>query len=187
MKNKLDHPEIIPECFVDTNLIQTLVHGTVNHQHGCNNVIGSLNNTFKDRFAIGIIDLDRVQHRKNNFFSQCSMIAETSHLTLFKHNSRSQYLITINPAIDKFILDNAAENKISLEKYDLPTDFKNFLSESKQNTSNLDSRFTKLFWGMKDVPEMRSLQATLQYLIKNKYKATAETAKRYFVGELDSH
>ena len=53
-QNKILH--IMPECFVDTNLIEYLLNAGVNHQHCCSKVVGQLNTTFADKFAIGIID-----------------------------------------------------------------------------------------------------------------------------------
>ena len=56
-QNKLLY--IMPECFVDTNLIEYLLNSGVNHQHCCSKVVGQLNSTFADKFAIGIIDKDK--------------------------------------------------------------------------------------------------------------------------------
>ena len=58
---RLDHPNILPECYVDTNLIEYLMHGTVSHQQGCNQVVGTIKRRFSDRFAVGVIDKDKVK------------------------------------------------------------------------------------------------------------------------------
>lgn len=48
---------IIPECYVDTNLVETLVcPGGCNHQKGCNQVAKVMQDKFANRLAIGIID-----------------------------------------------------------------------------------------------------------------------------------
>ena len=47
---------VLPECYVDTNLIEYLLDAGVNHQHCCSKVVGQLNTTFANSFAIGIID-----------------------------------------------------------------------------------------------------------------------------------
>lgn len=50
---------IIPECYIDTNLVETLVPTKkgYNHQTGCNKVVGLMQNMkqLKDGFALGII------------------------------------------------------------------------------------------------------------------------------------
>lgn len=50
---------VLPECYVDTNMIEYLLDAGVNHQHSCSKVVGQLNTAFSDRFAIGIIDKDK--------------------------------------------------------------------------------------------------------------------------------
>ena len=45
-QNKLLH--VMPECFVDTNLIEYLLNAGVNHQHCCSKVVGQLKSTFAD-------------------------------------------------------------------------------------------------------------------------------------------
>lgn len=97
MKRKILN--VMPECYVDTNLIEYLLDGVVNHQHCCSKVVGQLNNTFADKFAIGIIDKDKVEL---GYIQDCDEIAKTEHLTLLKHKSRHHYLITISPAVDKY-------------------------------------------------------------------------------------
>jgi hypothetical protein len=62
---------IIPECYIDTNLVETLVcPAGCNHQKGCNQVAKVMQEKFADRFAIGMIDADKrrpgyLVHTKN--------------------------------------------------------------------------------------------------------------------------
>lgn len=44
----LSFPNVLPECFVDTNLMQYFLKGTVNHQHCCSKVVG----TMRDKFIL---------------------------------------------------------------------------------------------------------------------------------------
>ena len=86
----------MPECYVDTGLIEYLLSAGVNHHHCCAKVVGQLKTTFADRFAIGIIDKDKVQL---GYIRECEAIVKTEHLTLMRHRSNHQYLITIAPAV----------------------------------------------------------------------------------------
>jgi 4-alpha-glucanotransferase len=86
-------------------------------------------NNKKDEFAIGIIDNDK---RKVAYIKDCKEIIKTKHLILFKHKERNQYLITISPAADGFILDCAIEQDIDVSNFDLPTNLKDFLKETNQ-------------------------------------------------------
>ena len=111
MKRKILN--VMPECYVDTNLIEYLLDGVVNHQHCCSKVVGQLNNTFADKFAIGIIDKDKVEL---GYIQDCDEIAKTEHLTLLKHKSRHQYLITISPAVWINLYWTALKSKESIRK-----------------------------------------------------------------------
>jgi hypothetical protein len=54
---------VIPECFIDTNLLETLVPPITqyNHQKGCGTVTKVMKERFTDRFALGIIDKDKYE------------------------------------------------------------------------------------------------------------------------------
>ena len=175
MKNKKLY--IMPECYVDTNLVEYLVKAGVNHQHSCTKVVGLLKNNFADKFAIGIIDKDKVEL---GYIKECNTIAETKHLTFMKHNTGHQYLITVKPAIDKFILDSAKEQNVTPETYGLPSELKEFTQVSKSVTSNNDTRFKELFEGIKDNYEIKVLRRVLKYLSDNQYKVDMETLKGLF-------
>ena len=55
-----DALRIIPECYVDTNLVSALLGGIgVNHQKSCNKVVGRMKDKYGDDFAVGIIDNDK--------------------------------------------------------------------------------------------------------------------------------
>ncbi|MBO5838966.1 MAG: hypothetical protein J6R06_04745 [Bacteroidales bacterium] len=166
---------VIPECFIDTNLIEFLLNAKVNHQHSCNNVIKALNNK-KDEFAIGIIDNDK---RKVAYIKDCKEIIKTKHLILFKHKERNQYLITISPAADGFILDCTREQGVDVSHFGLPINLKDFLKETKTITSNKDQRFKKLFKEIKNHKEISLLQKVLTYLCENKYQSDVEEIKKF--------
>ena len=164
---------VIPECFIDTNLIEFLLNAKVNHQHCCNNVIKALNNK-KDEFAIGIIDKDK---RAVAYIKDCEKIRETKRLKFFKHKERNQYLITISPAADGFILNCAKEQGVDVSNFKLPINFDGFLKEAKTETSNKDQRFKKLFKEIKNHKEISLLQKVLTYLCENKYQSNVEEIK----------
>lgn len=169
---------VLPECYIDTNLIEFLLDAGVNHQHSCSKVVGQLNSTFADKFAVGIIDKDKVEL---GYISECNEIAKTEHLTLMKHKTKSQYLITIAPAIDRFILDSANQQSVCTSDYGIPSDLKGFTKQSKSVTSNTDSRFKSLFSAIKDNTEIKVLRNALKYLSDNNYKTNDDYLKTIFV------
>ncbi|MDE6288102.1 MAG: hypothetical protein K2M00_04885 [Muribaculaceae bacterium] len=168
---------MMPECYVDTNLIEYLLDAHVNHQHSCTKVIGNLKNSHKDKFAIGIIDRDK---KLSGYLEECDEIASTKHLTLLKHKSRNHYIITIKPAVDGFILDCALERGVKPEDYGLPSKLQDFTKESKSVTSNSDNRFKKLFKALINNSEFRNLRESLKYLIDNTFSVDLKILKDIF-------
>ena len=176
-QSKLLH--VMPECFVDTNLIEYLLNAGVNHQHCCSKVVGQLKSTFANRFAIGIIDKDKVQL---GYIRECDMIAQTEHLTLMKHRERHHYLITITPAVDKFVLDCAREQNVNVTQFDLPCELQQFTKETKKVSSNADSRFKSLFAAIQNNSEIHVLKMALTHLCEHKYESDDAYLCEVFVG-----
>ena len=175
MKQKM--LDVMPECYVDTNLIEYMLDTGVNHQHCCSKVIGQFKSTFGDRFAIGIIDKDKVEQ---GYIGECDVIAQTRHLTLMKHRDKYHYLITVAPAIDRFVLDCSKDCGVNTEDFGIPSELKSFTNISKRITSNTDNRFKALFAAIKDSQEMSMLRNVLKYLSEEKYHVDLEYLKQLF-------
>ena len=162
---------IIPECYVDTNLFETLVKAQAcNHQKGCNQVCKVMQEKFADRFAVGIIDADK---RQPTYLAEFNKIGEIGHLKVLRHRARQHYIILISPAIDQFILDCAREMNINLDDYNLPSDLQAFTRQTKNVLSNKDNRFRSLFAALEYAPEISTLKNILSYLIDAQYSSNA--------------
>ena len=168
---------IIPECYVDTNLIETLVPPAkrnnwrgYNHQKGCGGVARTMKNEFSDRFALGIIDKDKLQVDYLNEFTQDINYGS---LILHKHATRHHYIIQISPAIERFIFDNAASVGINVGDFDLPSDFQEFKKETKTENSKNNQRFKNLFKTLyqNGATDFVRLTAWVKYLKEENYKA----------------
>jgi hypothetical protein len=169
---------ILPECYVDTCLIETLVPPIThyNHQKGTGTVAKKMKQWFGDRFAVGVIDRDKRElHYLREFYS----VSAKYNLELFKHNQKHHYLILIEPAIESFILRNAKEAGIRLENFDLPSSLDELRKISKSVESKKDPRFKALFRALIDQnqEEMVVLTAWISYFKNNNYDATLEALK----------
>lgn len=104
---------IIPECYVDTNLLETLVPTAkgYNHQKGCNNVVKVMKEKFADEFAVGVVDKDKRQIRYVDEFEE---VAHTDSLFFYKHPDKVHYLVMVSPAVDGFILKCAEDVKMDM-------------------------------------------------------------------------
>ncbi len=169
---------VIPECFVDTNLIETLVppQKQYNHQKGCGTVTKVVQEKFSDRFALGIIDKDK---KEVDYLKAFDEVTQHGSLLLHKHPTWHHYIIQISPAIERFILESAAQAGIMLEDFNLPSDLPRLMKASKTVNSKNDSRFKNLFRALQDanVPDIQLISAWIQYLKDNMYAADMEVLK----------
>lgn len=174
---------ILPECYVDTNLVETLVgSGGCNHQKGCNQVAKVMQEKFSNRFAVGIIDADK---RRPGYLNEFREIASSEHLRLFRHPVRPHFIILVHPAIDGFILSCAEAAQVDMTDYELSPILKEFTARTKNVMSNRDVRFKRLFKSMKEEGELKLMASVLNYLVCAMYTA-CDSALASFFAEYDN-
>ena len=164
---------IVPECFVETNLIETLVPPTgkgYNHQKGCGTVARTMKNSLGDEFALGIVDKDK---KELDYLKEFDEVKNTGSLVLHKHKNKNHYIIQICPVIEKFIFKAAEATGLSVVDYDLPSDLEQFKKESKTEQSKKDVRFRNLFKALRraGAPDFLTLAQWVEYLKSNPYSA----------------
>lgn len=187
----LQYEQIIPECYVDTNFIGSLLDANVNHRFGCTNVAGLMNGQMRDRFAVGIIDHDKVKLTYLNEFRQlaCRTLKKQKAtdkdvcIHLYRHQSRPHYLITIEKAIEKFVLRCAALSGVKMEDYKLPSSFEALLEVTKHKGSNKDKNLQRLFRALLDAgnTDLLALQGTLNYFVKEQKNVNEQELKQIFL------
>lgn len=161
--------DIIPECYVDTNLVGWLLGKGVNHQHGCNNVTAVMQNAkLKDAFAIGIVDDDK---RKSKYVEDFKMIAVTNHLEIRKHPDKSHFFILVKKAAEDFILSAANEIGCNLADKGLSNDLEELKKTTKNCESNIDPHLRNAFAAISKSSEMKIFKNILKYLEGHKYDA----------------
>jgi len=171
---------IIPECYVDTNLIETIVPPTkgYNHQKGCGTVTRLMQGKLKDKFAVGIVDKDKKELKYVENFEEKINVGD---MQLFRHKNTEihHYLIFINPAIEKWIINNAEKAGVSLDEFGLPSDLKELTKKTKKITSKNDDVFKNLFRELKkhNVKNMDILTEWIKYLKENSYNANLNEMK----------
>lgn len=168
---------VIPECYIDTALVECILSEHVNHQHSCNNVVRTMKERYGNGFAVGVIDNDK---RRVGYLGECSLIAKSRHLAIFKHQSRSHFIITVSPAMDGFVWDCAKEQGVRMSEMGFPTDLKGFEKESKSERLPFDKRFPCLFQSIKSNAEIVILCNTLRYLCEEQYNARKDRIADFF-------
>ena len=170
---------IFPECFVDTNILKTLLRlDGVNHQHGCSKVMsGMKTGRFAEGFALGVIDDDK---KKTYDYRDFQELAKSGHLTLMKHKEKHHYLIFVCKAAEDLLLSCAKELQLDLSKYDLPSTLEEFKEVTKNTESDKDPRIKRLINALRGSSEMSRLERTVNYLQTKQYTADIEELKMIF-------
>lgn len=174
---------VIPECYVDTNLVETLVppQKQYNHQKGCGTVTKVMKENFKEGFAVCVIDKDI---KEVDYLKEFTELAKSSGLILHKHCNKDKhhYVIQVSPAMEKFLFDCMEETDVSPSEYELSDGFDEFKKEAKTVTSKDDNKFKKLFKALrkKEDTEIIRLERLLKYLKEKNYNADETELKAFF-------
>lgn len=176
----MKYNEIMPECFIDTTLVTSLLDANVSHKHSCSEVAKEMSKgRFKDSFAVGIIDNDK---RNISYIEGFEEIGRTENLTFLKHKSKHHYIIKVGKdckAMETFIKANVEALGMKMEDFGLPSDLDELLEQTKDSTTTQkDPRILKLCKALRQSPEVAILQETLAYLAVNKYDVDVEELKK---------
>ncbi|MFU8789433.1 MAG: hypothetical protein ACNA7G_10405 [Methylobacter sp.] len=163
---------ILPECYLDTNLVESIVPpekigGTCgyNHQRSCNKVVDEMMGKLKDAFALGIVDQDK---RPLSRTSEFELVSEKHRLKLYKHKEKNHYLI-FHPLLEKWIVDEATQIGFTLDNEIL----EKLKNDTKTKFSKSDQEFKRLFRDLqkRNAPGIRLLADWTSYLKKHPYDA----------------
>ena len=156
---------IIPECFVDTCLINILLqisNDSVNHVKGNSTVANKMKTTFGDKFAVGIIDRDK---REIEYIKEFDLTNQTlkDKILLYKHPDKHHYFIQLCPESENWICNVSRELEIDMEgEYGLPNTAKGLSKLSKNINVADDIKFVKLF---KEIRK-RSIEKNYEPVVK---------------------
>lgn len=169
----------MPECFIDTTLVGSLLDAKVNHKHNCNEVAREMEKgKYKDSFAVGIIDNDK---RKISYIENFEEIGRTDNLTFLKHKDKHQYVIKVgkeHKAMETFIKANVDAIGMKMEDFGLPSDLAKLIEQTKDSVSTQkDPRILKLCRSLRQSPEVDKLQDVLTYLADKKYSVDIEVLR----------
>lgn len=174
---------VIPECYLDTNLVETLVPPNeigrlrvYNHQFGCNTVVNKMKEEFEDNFAVGILDQDKMQVTYVSEFK--APLVDKQGLKLYKHPQKNHYLI-FHPPIEQWVLDEAKLVGICLsdDPYNLPTSLKGLINKTKNVRSRNNPELKCLFNDLKrkNAIGINLMAKWIEHLKSNPYNADRTT------------
>lgn len=138
----MKHNDILPECFIDSTLIGTLLSAKVSHKHSCNEVAKEMEKgRLKDKFAVGIIDNDK---RRVSYIDEFDEVGKTENLTFLWHKVKHQYLIKVgkvHKAMETFLKANVEAMGMKMEDFDLPSNLEELQESTKDSIATLKDPF----------------------------------------------
>jgi hypothetical protein len=139
---------IMPECYADTLLIETLIPSRegYNHKSSCSKVEREMRlGKLKDRFAVGIIDKDKKQIKYLNEFIEIDKV--NGSLILWRHRSKDKhhYFVQICPALERWVLNICEEMGIDLLIYKVGNNLEGLKKYTKDEDSINDEGLMALF------------------------------------------
>ena len=169
---KLDYLHIIPECYADTNLIQTLLKiKGVNHQKSCGQVTNEMKKHFQDDFAVGVIDLDKDQSK---YAEECETIASSNEFSVCRHPDSNHYLVKIHNILENFIINCAKETGVDLSELGMPLEKEALMKRTKKQEAKNDPQLANLFKQLSSSTEMSLLKEVMDFLCTKKYNVRNE-------------
>jgi hypothetical protein len=180
---------VIPECYIDTCLINVLLQADagkrgVNHGKGNSAAAKKMQEKFPDRFSLGIIDKDK---REIDYLKKFSLINDTikDFSLLYKHNEIHHYFIQICPESENWICNVSNEIGINLVQHHGLPNIPSLLADfTKDVESKTDYRFIRLFKHIVTQSEQTNFEPVLKLrnwlrlLIDNNYTVRIEDLKK---------
>lgn len=160
---------IVPECEVDTRLIQILGNfkKPPNHAKGHGKVANKLKTNLQNKVALGVIDYDKMKIQKSPYLESFVTITSKHNLMLKKHSFLKQYLIIINPAIEIWLLENAKNSNIKPKGFgDNLADLTNFTKTKNIHTNSNFTAFVKELIN-KQAPGITTLKVWIERFLNN--------------------
>jgi len=127
---------ILPECYIDTLLVEALVPTAkgYNHKKGCPAGAKAMQEEFNDTFALGIWDRDK---RTVPYLDEFESLNKKHDVELFRHkNEKIHHYLILHPVIEKWLYALAVQGNVSPEDFKLPKEWKDFKRIAKTTTDN---------------------------------------------------
>ena len=164
----------VPECYFDTILLRKLLQTNKRlvHRKGCTNVVADLNSKrLVDSFAVAIVDKDKTEL---DYLKKCTVLYNADKIILWKHQERQQFVIQLNPPLEKWVVEILDENGMAIEDFEYTRDFKKLKKQIKDDIDNEnDEKLNKLVNAIikTDCASVKKIRSFLLYLKEKNYQA----------------
>lgn len=154
----------IPECYADTALTDFFLkeNKLVMHQRGIAKVAAFMKNSgSKYARIVGIIDADK---RQPLYFEEFSEKKRIGNVVLKQKNDSEQYLIVLQPELERFLITCSEELKLDLADFNLPTELEQLISITKNVSIANNHNFKRLLKALLESEDFKGLEEFLTSL-----------------------
>ena len=148
----------IPECYADTTLTDFFLRNKDlrMHQRGIAKVASIMENSGSKYFRmVGIIDDDK---RMPRYFDKFFEIKRTGNVILKKKLNSEEYLIVIQPELERFLINCSKKLDINLIDFNLPDNLEDLIDVTKNVAISDNHNFKRLLKSLKDSEDFKGLE-----------------------------
>lgn len=158
----------VPECHADTTLVRFLTNGypDIDHERGIGDVANNLESIkVAHAILVGIVDDDR---RQPTYLKDFDLLEKENGVLLKKKPGAEHYVISVMPAIEKFLIENCKSIGEKPSDYGFPDDLKQFCKHTKKPEIEQNQRFIDLLKELKtkNAPGMLTLEKMLTQFLE---------------------
>lgn len=160
----IEEPKVLPECEADTTVVDFLLDTKTNHHPSITKVANRFRTANTGELLIGVVDNDK---KTPDYFSDFTVHRQEQFLALKQKPGTHQYLISLDPEVEGWLIRCAEQVPYLKPKYRKFTDSKNLQRLTKSQAIQNDPEF-KNFLNMlrqKQVAPLITLELWLKELL----------------------
>jgi len=156
---------ILPECYADTLLVETIQFKKPNHCYSIGAVSSTMQKSYNNKVAIGVIDKDK-PGTIPSYFREFELLINSDEMELSWHPDTKHFIIVVAPALEQWLWDTANNLGVSADKYGFShlKKLKRITkSEHVGNNENL-KQFLNNLWQKKNSP-LQTMNAWIELIL----------------------
>jgi len=160
----IEEPKVLPECEADTTLVDFLLDTKTNHHRSITKVANRFSKANHGELLIGVVDDDK---KIPAYFRDFTVFKQEQALTLKQKPETRQYLITLAPEVEGWLIGCANQVPDLKAKYQKFTDPKKLQRLTKSQAIQNDpefKNFLNMLW-QKEVRPFITLEQWLKELL----------------------
>lgn len=165
--------EILPECYADTLLVETIQFKKPNHCSSIGEVSRIMQKFYTNRVAVGVIDKDK-PGTIPSYFTEFELLLSSDEMELSWHPDTKHFIIVVAPALEQWLLNTAESLGISADKYGFGNlkKLKRATKSERAGENEKLKQFLNNLWQKKHSP-LQKMNAWIELILNKRGKIGA--------------